>query len=50
MQIFRTAVEEADALKHEVVGLAHMLLGVLRSGGVCGGSPAVRADPWAAVE
>ncbi len=30
--IFRVAVEEADALKHEAIGLAHILLGVLRDG------------------
>ena len=30
--IFRVAVEEADAMKHESIGLAHILLGVLRDG------------------
>jgi hypothetical protein len=29
--IFRAAVEEADALKHHDIGLAHILLGVLRA-------------------
>jgi ATP-dependent Clp protease ATP-binding subunit ClpC len=29
-QIFRAAAEEADALKHHDIGLAHLLLGVLR--------------------
>jgi ATP-dependent Clp protease ATP-binding subunit ClpC len=28
--VFRAAVEEADALKHHNIGLAHILLGVLR--------------------
>jgi hypothetical protein len=30
--IFRVAVEEADALKHETIALVHILLGVLRDG------------------
>ena len=29
-RIFRAAAEEADALKHQHIGLAHLLLGVLR--------------------
>jgi hypothetical protein len=29
--VFRAAVEEADALKHHNIGLAHILLGVLRN-------------------
>jgi ATP-dependent Clp protease ATP-binding subunit ClpC len=29
-RVFRAAAEEADALKHPQIGLAHLLLGVLR--------------------
>lgn len=29
-QVFRAAAEEADALKHQDIGLVHLLLGVLR--------------------
>ena len=32
-QVFRAAAEEADALKHQRIGLAHLLLGVLREPG-----------------
>lgn len=52
-QIFRAAVEEADALEHESIGLAHILLGVLRGGESAAArllarrgmaAPALRAD------
>jgi hypothetical protein len=33
LQIFRAAAEEADALTHHDIGLAHILLGVLREPG-----------------